>query len=312
MRFVEAKVTATYASGAVSVRTDDGENLSKIRSIFSGVEYDFTAGDRVVVATDGLRHFVAGEVRVPVINDQGKRVLRDTADDLVDLTTAKKIEIVNAAGDRARVLVDQAMILVDTGDFCASIWEIGQRKITNYAEALEHVMPGMASLVGSRGTKAYARYQWRSIIDEAGLGRALQHSPNAALNDGSTLEVRLFDDEQNARVTMYAGGTDTAELKIEPSGDIEVTTSTVVGIVAANSITLNSSLVNLGGANPANAVARADLVEQAVTNGVLAPYNSHFHTYVLPLIPSAAAVTTPTTSQMPPFFGTGCTNVRGE
>ena len=311
-KLVEARVTAAYASGAFSVKTDDGERLVKIRSLFSGIEYDYSAGDRVVVATDGSRHYIMGEVRVPTTDDNGKVVLRDVADDLIDLTRAKKIEIVNAVGERSRVLVDQSMILVDTGERCVTVWEKGQNKITNYIDALEYVMPGMASLVGMKGSKAYARYQWRSIADVEGLERALNHKPNAKSNAGSTFEVKLFDSQDSVTATMFAGGSDTANIEVKPNGSVELESNNTVVVTAANSITMNSNLVNLGASNPSNSVARADKVEDAVNLNVVEPYNNHTHSYILPLIPSGTIVTTPPLLRMPPVSNTGCNNVKGE
>jgi hypothetical protein len=251
----KCSVKKVYNSGVIDAVSERGNKFNRIPPMTSGVESDFSIGDRVAVLTDGSQHICIGEVRGITKDLNGNPTVRNVRNDLSDLRDAKVIMVEDEYGHQARVVVSRgAGIIIDAGDWCVQNFAPGLDKLMSYFERKETVMPGFCENIDRQGDLCSSEYTWRTTSDMEVIRRDLRYETLPELNfagnplGGHTLNAKIETDPLTGNVVAInllraiAGGPSVvmATINIKDDGALEIETLSDISIAAAAGVSVSS------------------------------------------------------------------------
>jgi len=242
-----------YPSGLIDARSERASFFERIPVGFSGVDGAFALGDQCIVLTDSAQSFAMVGMRPVTKNEAGEDSAHLFDDDLVDWNNARTIGMVDAYGNRARVITSPgAGVLIDAGDWCAAHYSPGLRKFLQYVERREIFMPGHYQRIEHDGDATQALYRWHTEVDDDAFDRVLANKKPEA--KGHTLEIDVQkSDEGVVTIDLSEDGEDRWSLSISPDGGLTID--------AAGDVTIRSEDVRLGDSEQAQFVALENLVK---------------------------------------------------
>lgn len=290
------EIERVYKTGLIDARSERaGKSFTRINVAATGVDGTFSLGDKCIVLTDGAQKFAVSGLRPIDINDANEETIHLFHDDLVDWNNARSIGAKDEYGNMARMVVSPGGgVIMDAGEWCMGHYSPGMRKFIQYLERREIIMPGHHQKLEHDGKNTRAQYRWHTEVDDDATDRVLAHKdPDAK---GHTLTVNIEHDGDNV-TTVYLSEDGEERLSIEMADDgaMTVRSQSDVWVEAENSRVdiIAPNEVYLGEKNGNGKYVALEPEVKREIKAVITDYLAHQHSYVVPLIPIAAAPTTP-------------------
>lgn len=247
--FEECIVSRVYGSGLIdAISTSGAGRFERIQILSSsGIDSSIEEDDRVVVLSDGSKHYAIGTYRQPKIDSNGLTTIRNRSNDLTDLSGSKSLISEDDFGNQARVTVSRGGgVVVDTGEKCLTHYDPGSNRQNNYYERKRDVSPPHTAEIDHNGATCTSTYKWRTTFDPLSVSRDYEYDEDESLDIGNVVKAEI-NPTDNVQLKTLLLGQETAKLKIDPVGNIEASSKSgniniSTGIGAEINIDSNGSI----------------------------------------------------------------------
>lgn len=247
--FEECIITRVYNSGLIdAIATSGAGKFERIQILFSsGIDTNIEEDDRVVVLSDGAKHYAIGVYRQPKLDSSGQTTIRNRSNDLTTLNGAKTLISEDDFGNQARVTVSRGGgVVLDTGEKCATHYDPGENRQNNYYERKRDVSPPHSAELDHDGTNCSTTYKWRTTFDPLSVSRDYEYDENESLDLGNTVKAEI-NSTDNLKLKTLNTGVETANLSVGPEGNIAIgSTNGNINITTGGNGNITISTDNLG------------------------------------------------------------------
>lgn len=291
---VNGVVEGPSNGGGLTVRLAEGGIVRNVRLINRDGGRIPKPGEACLLIRDGAKIFCLGQLE-PIESQEvnsGEVVLRD-------------IDPISGLGAGVLVSAD-AGVLLDAGGICAL--ELVNGKSTLYAEHAEVCTPGLHTLAEHDGVSATYHATLRGTVDLDATDADLAYDDARATTIGSAVHLDVGASGGFIVIDVRNNGVQVMLLRVNADGTFElsvpgkvniqlgaelvVDSTPKVNINSASDVVINAGNVYVGGEAGAEPIALAPAV-QSNLQLIADILTNHQHSYIVPLIPGAAVLTTP-------------------
>lgn len=205
----------------------DAKSLTNHDAFFLEINIGFTPGgspsldigDHVIVISDGSQHYAMCQINQPTNDDIDRVTVKNTRNDLADLTGEKSLVSSDGFGNQCRVVVSRGGgVIADSGEMCLTHWDPGRAMKRDYFERHRVISPSFYSDHNYNGEVCRSQYKWRTKFDIESINRDFTQDRQDDQDSGNTVTVDIGEEVLEFK-TRSEGSLKTS-IKVEENGNI--------------------------------------------------------------------------------------------